>query len=156
MSQTTKKVSVNELRAMIKEAIALQLDKHNKQSAAAQKKEAEKNKEKAEVKESVKKVTVEQLRLMVKEAVVARLKESQLSWGPEETTAVDEPLFDEPVKDLNQVMGTMPGQDDKIKAEIEHLETLLGRSFLSRETIKVLERRISELNSMLGQSPDIV
>lgn len=154
MTQQTKKVSVNELRTMVKEAVALQLDKHKKQSAAEQRKQAEKNKEKASVKEGVTKITVEDLRAMVKEAVVARLKENHLSWGPEDTTAVEQdPMFDEPGKDLNQIMGTTPGQDDRIKTEIEHLETLLGRSFLSRDTIVALEKRIAELSGMLGQSP---
>lgn len=71
---TVKKLTVNDLKKMVKEAVTLQM----KQSAAERRQKMKDDKAKAnKVNENrTVKVTVEQLRSMVKEAVRARLKEN--------------------------------------------------------------------------------
>lgn len=106
---TTKKVSLDELKNMIREAVALQLDKDAKDSdkkeSASDKREdmkKDKDKDKKDDKKkggafpgaappfgaknenkNVRKVTLEQLRGMVKEAVAGKLKEMGHEWGTE-------------------------------------------------------------------------
>ncbi len=68
----TKRIGVNELRAIVKEAV---LD-FKKKSAAEKKEKTEKDKEKSEVKkESTIRVTSEQLQKMIQEAVDGKLEE---------------------------------------------------------------------------------
>ena len=74
MTKEAKKVSIQELQQMVREAVALQLSK-NKKSAADRRAKMQDDKEKANVKENVKKLGVDQLRGMVKEAISHRLKE---------------------------------------------------------------------------------
>lgn len=72
---TVKKLSVNDLKNMVKEAVALQM----KQNAAERRQKIADDKAKANEKVNENrtvKITVEQLRSMVKEAVRARLNEN--------------------------------------------------------------------------------
>lgn len=111
---TTKKVSLDELKNMIREAVALQLDKDSKKSASEEKadKKEDKDKDKKDDKkdkksggafpgaappfgaknEGVRKVTLEQLRGMVKEAVAGKLKEMGHEWGTEHNPADSESM----------------------------------------------------------------
>lgn len=79
---TVKKLTVENLRIMVKEAVAVQME----QAALERKQkiEADKAKKEKTVKESkVVKVTAEQLKRLVKEAVEAKLKENMGMMGPE-------------------------------------------------------------------------
>lgn len=70
---TVKKLTVNDLKTMVKEAVALQM----KQSASERRKKIEDDKAKSAKNENkTVRVSVDQLRTMVKEAVAARLKEN--------------------------------------------------------------------------------
>lgn len=74
MTNSTKKVSLEELKNMVREAVVLQLSK-DKETSAERREKMKADKEKSMKKENVQVVTFEQLRGMVKEAVNVRLAE---------------------------------------------------------------------------------
>lgn len=134
---TTKKVSLDELKNMIREAVALQLDKDSKKSASEEK--ADKKDDKAKAKkedkkddkkddkkktggafpgaappfgaknEGVRKVTLEQLRGMVKEAVAGKLKEMGHEWGTEHDDGAESAF-----SRLSRAAGVVPGGRDAV------------------------------------------
>jgi len=91
MTEKVTKVSIQELQKMVREAVALQLNK-SKQSASDRREKIKDDKEKSQ-NEGVQKITVEHLRAMVKEAISARLKENRM---------------------LRESMGEMPAEGDLV------------------------------------------
>lgn len=159
---TDKKVTVTvqDLRKMVREAVALQLDKNKKDSSAEVRKKKEEDKEKA-MKEGTQKITMESLRAMIKEAIALKLKEHEYGTefhpGDDESLGLPEPEKSPADRDkaYNMAMGTdpsQPGWESKAQEDLEHAIKMLGRLGVSKSGRAALSDRIRELETMLSVS----
>jgi len=156
-TEKVKKVSLEDLKGMVKEAVALQLGKgagKKKESGVEKREDMKKDKEKGDKKpfggkqaapfgsknEGTKKMTLEQLRGMVKEAISTKLREMGHEWGTEFEPGEDVSPADvgddapEPVrspeqkaKAYNLAMGTDPSLEGWEAKALEDLEIAISQ-----------------------------